>query len=199
MPKIAISDDFLEAYSRVPRAQQRKVREFITRFQIDPTQHSINYEAIHGTQDDRVRTVRIGLDYRAIVLHPDHGDVYLLAWVDHHDEAMEWAARKQFVVNPVTGALQVFDTEVVERVRIADGADDRKALPEYGVFETFEDADLLRTGVPEPLLPAIRPIRTAEELEELAPYLPEEAYEALYWIANLGYSVDQALAVAGTG
>ena len=199
MPKIAISDDFLEAYSRVPRAQQRKVREFITRFQIDPTQHSINYEAIHGTQDDRVRTVRIGLDYRAIVLHPDQGDVYLLAWVDHHDEAMEWAARKQFAVNPVTGALQVFDTEVVERVRIADGADDRKALPEYGVFETFEDADLLRTGVPEPLLPAIRPIRTAEELEELAPYLPEEAYEALYWIANLGYSVDQALAEAGTG
>ena len=109
MPKIAISDDFLLAYSRVPRAQQRKVREFVTRFRVDPTQRSINYEPIHDTLDDRVRTVRIGLDYRAIVLHPDEGDVYLLAWVDHHDEAMDWAKRKRFEVNPVTGALPVID------------------------------------------------------------------------------------------
>jgi len=27
--------------------------------------------------------------------------------VDNHDEAMAWAARKSFEVNPVTGALQV--------------------------------------------------------------------------------------------
>ena len=35
---------------------------------------------------------------------------------------------------------------------------------------------------------------SAQALDDLQPYLPEEAYEALFWIANLGYSIDQALA-----
>lgn len=87
MTQVAISADFLKAYSFIPQAQQKKVREFITRFQMDPTTHSINYESIHGMLDPRVRTVRIDLTYRAIVLHPDKGDVYLLAWVDHHLDA----------------------------------------------------------------------------------------------------------------
>ena len=28
--------------------------------------------------------------------------VYLLLWVDHHDEAYQWAARKRCEVNPKT-------------------------------------------------------------------------------------------------
>lgn len=200
MPQVAISADFLAAYSQVPRAQQKKVREFITRFQLDPTMHSINYESIHDMLDERVRTVRIGLDYRAIVLHPDKGDVYLLAWVDHHDEAMDWAKRKRFEVNPVTGALQVFDTQIIEQVEVEEeeGETAVKALSDYALFETFSDDDLCRTGLPKVLLPAIRSLTSAKELDNLEGYLPEEVFEALYWVANLGYSVDQALAEAGT-
>jgi len=47
-----------------------------------------------------VRTVRIDQKYRAVVLHPDAGDVYLLTWVDNHDEAMAWAAKRTFDINP---------------------------------------------------------------------------------------------------
>ena len=65
------------------------------------------------SRDKRVRTVRIDLAYRAIILHPDQGDIYTLVWVDHHDEAMAWARNKLFEVNPVTGALQVLDTEQI--------------------------------------------------------------------------------------
>lgn len=197
MTQIAIGADFLTAYGHIPRSQQKKVREFITRFQQDPTLHSINYEPIHDTLDSRVRTVRIGLDYRAIVLHPDKGDVYLLAWVDHHDEAMEWAKRKRFEINPVTGALQVIDTQIVSAVEeaLADIPEEpEKLLHEYALFETFPDEALLRTGLPELLLPTIRQLKKAYELDKIQPYLPTETYEALWWVANLGYSIDQALA-----
>lgn len=197
MTQIAIGADFLTAYGQIPRSQQKKVREFITRFQQDPTLHSINYEPIHDTLDNRVRTVRIGLDYRAIVLHPDKGDVYLLAWVDHHDEAMEWAKRKRFEVNPVTGALQVIDTEIISAVQevLADTPQRfEKSLHEYALFETFPDSDLLRTGLPDLLLPTIRQLKTPAELDKIQPYLPTETYEALWWVANLGHSIDQALA-----
>jgi len=201
MAQIAIGAEFLTAYAQIPRSQQKKVREFITRFQQDPTMHSINYEPIHDTLDSRVRTVRIGLDYRAIVLHPDAGDVYLLAWVDHHDEAMDWAKHKRFEVNPVTGALQLIDTEVVTAVQEVLAEEPEAAvkhLDDYALFETFPDKALLRTGLPELLLPTIRRLQTAADLEKIHPYLPAESYEALWWVANLGYSIEQALAEIAT-
>jgi superfamily I DNA/RNA helicase len=192
MPQVAISSDFLTAFSRVPKGQQKKVREFITRFQTNPTSAGINYEAIQEARDKRVRSVRIDLAYRAIVLHPQQGDVFLLAWVDHHDEAMEWARNKIFEVNPATGALQIIDAKAVEQVVSLPPAGP-KTLEEYGPFETFGDDDLLRAGLPRPLLPAVRALKSAEALEDLKPFLPDEAYETLFWVANLGYSVDQAL------
>ena len=194
MPKVAISSDFLTAYAGIPRSQQKKVREFITRFQLDPTSHSIHYEPINDVRDDRVRTVRIDLAYRAIVLHPDQGDVYLLAWVDHHDEAMNWARNKVFEVNPVTGALQVFDVDALETLDLPSTEEpEAKSLSDYGLFETFTDDDLFRTGLPKPLLPAIRVLQKPVDLDALQPYLPAEAFEALFWVANLGYSIDQAI------
>ena len=33
MSTVAIASDFLEAYARIPRAQQKKVREFTEKFQ----------------------------------------------------------------------------------------------------------------------------------------------------------------------
>ncbi len=99
--------------------------------------------------------MRIDLAYRAIVLHPDQGDIYLLAWVDHHDEAMTWAENKVFDVNPVTGALQVLDAVVVEQAVTVD-APSSKPLEAFGPFETFADADLLRTGLPRPVASTVK-------------------------------------------
>src|ERR1039458_5099292 len=39
--------------------------------------------------------------------------VYVLMWVDHHDEAYRWAERKRLEVNPATGAVQVLDMTAV--------------------------------------------------------------------------------------
>ena len=36
--------------------------------------------------------------YRAVILHPDEGDVYVLVWVDNHDQAMDWAGKRRFEV-----------------------------------------------------------------------------------------------------
>ena len=196
MVQVAISADFLTAFAQIPHNQQKKVREFITRFMTNPRAHSINYEPIHDMRDARVRTVRIDLSYRAIVVHPEQGSVYLLAWVDNHDEAMAWARNKRFDINPRTGALQVIDVEEVQEAITAVQAerqDEDKPLAEYKLFETFADADLVRAGVPPLLLPAVRDLQTKGDLDKIESYLPAEAYEALWYVANLGYSVDQAL------
>src|SRR5436189_2641034 len=137
-PTVAIGSDFLEAFARVPRAQQRKVRDFTEKFKANPRSAAINYEKIHGVKDDKVRTVRIDQKYRAVVLHPAEGEVYVLVWVDNHDEAMDWARKRTFEVNPHTGALQVVNVTEAERAVPADAG--KKPA---GLFASFGDDVLL--------------------------------------------------------
>jgi superfamily I DNA/RNA helicase len=196
MTQVALSTDFLKAFANVPKAQQKKVRAFVEKFRADPTADSINYEPIHDMADSKVRTVRIDQAYRAIVIHPPQGDVYLCVWVDHHDEAMAWARHKHFDVNPHTGSLQVWQSH--------DGAPEQSVpalaavkavstarVPEGHLFAGRADDDLLLLGVPEPLLPAVRALRVERDLDSLANYLPEEARDGLYMLAS-GYSVSDA-------
>jgi mRNA-degrading endonuclease RelE of RelBE toxin-antitoxin system len=194
MTTVAISDDFLKAYSELPKAQQKKAREFTEKFRADPKHPSINYERIHDMRDDKVRTVRIDQTYRAIVIHPPEGDVFLLVWVDHHDEAMAWARNKRFDVHPTTGSLQVY--EVRERAEAApakaEPADESK-VPKGRLLAGTSHDDLMILGVPEPLLPAVRALRTEVDLEELLPYLPREAADALFLLAA-GETPDGVLA-----
>ena len=113
-PTVAVSDDFLRAYSDLPRPIQRKVRAFLEKFRADPHQGSLHLEGLEGMRDPKVRSARIDLAWRAIVVRPDAGDVYLVVWVDHHDEAVAWARRRVWEIHPQTGALQVLpvDTSV---------------------------------------------------------------------------------------
>ncbi len=89
-PKVALSDGFLGAFARIPKAQQKKVQEFISKFRQDPTSNGLNYEKIHDARSKNVHSVRIDQTYRGIVLKPEQGALYMLMWVDKHDEAYDW-------------------------------------------------------------------------------------------------------------
>lgn len=190
MTQVAIHTDFLKAFYNIPRAQQKKVKEFTEKFRRDPTQASINYEPIHDMKDSKVRTVRIGIDYRAIIIHPQKGDVYLLVWVDHHDEAMRWAKNKLFEINEDTGAIQVIDVEYVNERIVKDTNGNREQG--YYLFEKYTDKQLKKIGVPTLLLPSIRNLKTEHEIDEISKHLPDEAYEGLLSLAA-GFSFDQTI------
>ena len=201
MAQVAISADFLTAFTRLPHSQQKKVDNFITQFRYHSTAASIHLEPIHDVRDDRIRTARIDLAYRAVLLQPRKGDVFVLLWVDHHDEAMAWARNRIFEINPVTGAIQIVETQAVDAAQQAIARMQRTAAAspattqmDDSLYGTFDDEALLRTGLPRLLLPAVRALHTPEDLDAIEHFLPAETYEALYWITNLGYAVDQAIA-----
>ncbi|MDD5091336.1 MAG: hypothetical protein PHQ23_10535 [Candidatus Wallbacteria bacterium] len=50
-PQICIIDEFLEAYARVAKSQQKQVREFIRKFREDPRSRAINYEKLHQARN----------------------------------------------------------------------------------------------------------------------------------------------------
>src|SRR6516162_5327286 len=147
---IALSSDFLFAFSNVQKNQQKQVREFIERFREGPDAPGLNYELIQSAKGKDLYSVRINQAYRAVVFHPSSSSVYVLAWVDHHDEAYRWAERKQFVVHPATGALQVLSTESPGPTPTAPSTSPSGATGK--MFAQLKDKHLLRLGVPEELI-----------------------------------------------
>lgn len=187
--KLAISNDFLTSFARIPRAQQNKVLEFVNKFRADPTLPGSHYEKIDGARDPNLRSVRIDLAYRGIVLRPKTGNVYVLLWVDHHDKAYEWAANKICSVHPETGSIQVVDVTRTEAESESDM--ESRGRDRGGLFAGISDRHLIRFGIPEMQLPLVRSIRSEAELDEAVRHLPQEACEALYMLAS-GYTVDEA-------
>ena len=183
---MAMSADFLAAFAKLPSQQQRAVRAMISRFERDSRASGLNYERIANAKDSNMRSLRIDGGYRAIVLKPAEGSVHMLLWADKHDEAYDWATRHVCSINAETGALQVYqpkhmtEEEGDEQPSAAESVEPatREAAP--GFFAELRQRQLVRVGVPTDMVSEVLGIRTEEELEELVPRLPEEAYDALY-------------------
>lgn len=188
-PKVAISDKFLLALTRLPKQQQKKAMEFVSKFRQDPRATGINYEKINDARDSNYRSVRIDQCYRGIVRAPDKGSVYLLLWVDKHDAAYDWARRHTCEVHPGTGTLQIYESvEVDVPVQIPQALPVSESQP--SPFETrlqplftLNDEQLNLIGVPESMMPCIQGLISEEALEAIELRLPVEAYEALYLLA----------------
>lgn len=185
--RVALFDEFLDAFAKIPRAQQKKVNKFIRLFRENPTSSAINYESISAFADQNLKTVRIDQAYRAIVLRPDQGNVYVLLWVDHHDEAMRWAQNKTVSIHPSTGALQVLSADAARRESAPPSSTGVDAPP---LYEQYRDRELLRLGVPAELLGLVRTIHTPQQLDDVQAEFPCEAYEALFFLAA-GDSIEE--------
>jgi superfamily I DNA/RNA helicase/mRNA-degrading endonuclease RelE of RelBE toxin-antitoxin system len=191
--QVAIGDDFLRSYADLPKNRQGKVTDFVMKFRMSPTSSGINYEKIHAAKDKNLRSVRIDQEYRAIVHKPEQGNTFILLWVDHHDQAYDWAKRKLLKIHPSTGGLQVINMESVEgRVSTSEEVN-KPAKPEKKapLFEGFRDRELIKLGVPEELLTLTFAIASEDELELEESNFPPEAFEALVMLAA-GYSVEDA-------
>lgn len=182
--KVAISADFLTAFAALPRQIQGKVTEFINKFRNNPQSPGINYEKINGGMDKKIWSVRIDDTYRGITVRQPETGVYLLLWVDHHDEAYDWARNKKCEINPKTGAIQVFDivtTSVVE-----------PAAQDFVLFAELTDEALIELGVPEEQIPLVRSIGDAQEFYVKKSNFSGDTFEALSWVVE-GIPVDEVI------
>ena len=181
---VAISADFLNAYAALPRQKQGKVTEFFNKFRNDPTHPGINFEKINEGIDKNICSVRIDQEYRGIVVREPESNVYILLWVDHHDEAYDWAKRKKCSINKLTGSVQIFDVqEVIE---------EQKTIDEPSLFADVSDEVFAKIGLPEEQLPMVKAIKTLEGLHSLKAAIPEEAFEGLEWLGN-GFTPEEVL------
>lgn len=203
-PKVALSQDFLLQLSKLPSNVHTKVLKWAILFQTDPKSPGINYEKIHAARDPNLKSVRIDQDWRGIVFKPESGDVYVLLYVDHHDDAYRWAERRKLAINPVTGAMQIV---LVQEVVVAAEDLPKDVHAAYQVtgpsviqppvYAGLSDHELMSLGVPEDWLDRIRIIQSESELDALQASLPVEAYEGLF-LVSAGDTVAQVLSARET-
>ncbi len=188
-PKVALGDGFLQAFAAIPRAQQKAVMNFVSKFRANPRAPGINYETIRNARDPNFRSVRIDQNYRGIVLSPEQGNVYILLWVDKHDDAYTWAERHRCQIHPTTGSLQLFEVEheleqPEETVTPApEQQPEQQAKTTAKPLFELDDATLLSIGVPQERIALVRSVTSEQALEKVEARLPIEAFEALYLLA----------------
>ncbi len=199
-PKVALSQDFLLQLSKLPSSVQSKVMKWAIQFQSDPTSPGINYENIHSARDANLKSVRIDRDWRGIVFKPQRGDVYVLLYVAHHDDAYRWAENRKLTINPVTGAMQMVIVESLAAIEappaqttpVMQAIHGHEAELQQPLFSELGDRELLSLGVPEEMLSEVRALSSEQQLDALQSRLPVEGYEGLFLVAA-GDTVSQVL------
>lgn len=178
---VAISDDFFTAFSRLPKKIQGKTSDFLMKFRVNPRSRGINFEKISNGSDNKIWSVRIDDAYRGIVVRQEETGTYILLWVDHHDDAYEWARRKKCMVHPETGAVQIYDVMAIRENVLKEEVEDN-------LYSAISDKQLLSFGIPQDQIPMVRAIDSLETLHSWGHAFPEDAYEALEYLAH-GFTV----------
>ena len=176
--KIGFSDTFFTGITKLQPNIQAKVNQAVLKFQTNPKANGLNFEKLNY-KDKSMRSIRVDQAYRIIVSAPQQGNVYLFLWVDHHDEAYAWAESHTCSINPNTGSIQLYASEVIEAEAVSH-AD--TSLPKFFDAKTYKDRHLLKLGVPEDQLEIVREVVNEAGLDRLQGILPDEAYEGLYLI-----------------
>ena len=172
---VAISQDFFNSFAALPKSKQNKVMEFLSKFRSNPEANGFNYEKIQNASDPNMRSVRIDDTYRAILIREEGTNVYLLLWVDHHDEAYDWAVRKRCILNHTTGSIQVYETQATAQPEEASSSEEKP------LFSSLSDDLLQKLGVPEELIAYVRTL-TDLSFDAAKGKMPRDAFEALDYV-----------------
>jgi len=179
MATLGIDKDFLWEFGKLEPPVQQKVHDAFAKFQ-QATHAGMHLERISKVRDTRLRSIRIDQFWRGIVLAPDSGDTYVLLKVLPHDDAYDWARRRQVSVNKASGAIEIRDVIAIEEQL----PELTSTAPSTPLFAHVNDADLVRLGVDAQILPFARGLHDVEQLEGAREILPEPQYDVLVGLAS---------------
>jgi len=175
--KVAISSDFFTALSKLPKNQLNKTIKLVEKFKNNPRSPGLNYEKLHFA--DNMHSIRVDGAYRCIVMSPENNDVYILLWVDNHDDAYDWAKKHKCLVNAQTGSLEIIQTNHSTEEMALTASKDEETF-----FSHFKDKELLKLGVNEELLSYVKTIDNEDDLDNFREHITEEVYEALFYLLS---------------
>ena len=185
-----IAETFTDSLARLTGDEQKAVKTAAFDLQMNPANPGLSFHKLDKARDKNFWSVRVTRDIRLIVHRNDSS--LLLCYVDHHDNAYDWAERRKLETHPRTGAAQLVEIrETVQEIivpvyiqaEIALKPEPKIQLPP--LFASVSDDELLSYGVPVDWLGDVK-AATEETLLPLTDHLPAEAAEALLELATGG-------------
>ena len=188
MMELRIANTFTDSLAKLSGEEQKATKTAVFDLQMNPAHPSLKMHKLDRAKDKRFWSVRAGSDIRLIVHRSDQS--LLLCYVDHHDNAYDWANRRKLERHPKTGAAQIVEVrETVREIEVpkyVEKVEPKTAAASRPLPLLFEDRsrdELLAYGVPEEWLDDV--LKADEEsLLLLADHLPDEAAEALLELAT---------------
>jgi len=180
-----IADTFTESLGRLTGQEQKAVKNSAFDLQVNPANPGLRFHKLEKVKDPNFWSVSANMDLR-IIVHKTAQSL-LLCYVNHHDKAYEWAARRKLETHPTTGAAQLVELrETVKEITVPvykQEATYPAALPRP--YAQIADGALLAYGVPQDWLADVKQA-DEDSILDIAVYLPAEAAEALLEIATGG-------------
>jgi len=178
-----IADTFTDSLARLSGDEQKAVKTTAFDLQLNPSHPSLQFHKLAKAKDPNFWSIRVSRDVRLIV-HKT-GTSLLLCYVDHHDEAYQWAERRKVETHPKTGAAQLVEIrERVQEITIPKYVEvEPEATAKPPLFSGIVDRQLLAFGVPPEWLEDVRNANE-DSILDLAEHLPSEAVEALLNLAT---------------
>jgi len=157
-----IADTFADSLARLTGDEQKAVKTTAFDLQMYPVNPGMSLHKLDKARDKNFWSVRVNADIR-IVVHKTAGSL-LLCYVDHHDNAYDWAERRKLEVHPKTGAAQLIEIrETVKEIVVPVYVQQEFVPPsqpiakKVPVFAGTPDDKLLTYGVPAEWLSYIAP------------------------------------------
>ena len=186
--QINLSPSFQKSLARLEKRDQGIVKQAAIDFMLTPEAPGLRFHPLN-MREKRFHSFSPTMDLRVVVLKD--GARHVLMYVDHHDKAYAWAARRQVERHPVTGSAQIVEFEEVVREEVTYVPRQVEVPP---IFATEASDYLLSLGVPPVYLDLVRSV-DEDGLLDLCQRLPEEAQEALLELAA-GSRPEPALQIA---
>ena len=102
-----IANTFTDSLAKLTGTEQKAAKTAAFDLQMNPAQPGLQFHKLAKTKDPNFWSVRANNDVR-IIAHRSQNSL-VLCYVDHHDNAYQWAERRKLDVHPQTGAAQLVE------------------------------------------------------------------------------------------
>ena len=149
-----IADTFTDSLAKLTGDEQKAVKTTAFDLQMNPASPGLQLHKLAKIRDPGFWSVRVSRDVRLIVHKTDAS--LMLCYVDHHDDAYQWAERRRLETHPKTGAAQLVEVrETVKEITIPVYVE-AAAPPQPRLFAGISDDVFLSHGVPKEWLADVR-------------------------------------------
>ena len=178
-----IADTFTGSLAKLTGVEQTAAKTTAYDLQVNPSNPGLQFHRIDKGKDKNFWSIRVSRDIR-IIVHKTAAS-FLLCYVDHHDDAYDWAKSRKIEVHPQTGAAQIVEIrETVKEILIPKYVEIEQPKPP--LFDGRTDLELLDYGVPQEWIDDVREVKDDDALLQLVEHLPAEAADALLTLADGG-------------